>query len=631
MFHKVLAALVISGVIVFSFFQFYQFLKKRIVTSDLKKVTERRIGDFLKAPVKVDRITVGFLKHISLNGLRIERTTKGLPLSVGVKKIVVRYDLFSLIKRNFKIPAEISLDSPRLTLQAFQSPFHIFETNLLKSDRGVVTRFEFEDGSFQMPLFGSEEMLSLSRIEGRAMPKKGDLFDVRFKAALAGSFKGNVLAYGEVNPVSKQYHLEINLDQVSSVEGSQLPISNLNGFLEIEQDTVRIRKMSFSFRGIACELSGQIQHLFSPKPVFELSLQIRQGVVPVIIRLNSDFEREKFSARLEFLNQTYQFEGSLVGLPLDFRIPAFKLNDRYEGSARFNSRGQIYWVETVYQNQRFRMDFSFKGLRSKLQFKLDHYSIFDFDLVTFATADVRPFDSEWQKGNLVFEANIQTEYLIFQYQPLRDFKATAVISLKGVRHILAQWGNVSQLTGEIGFVPSKAQLNLRFGPVAIDEFDYLGSHRLPSSLSGMLQGKMNVEGPLNRLYIDGMVTIADGKVGTLNYDSAVINFAGHLPYLRLNDSKIVKGKNTFGLAGGFDFSLQNFMRGIEVDNSEHIIIWRGLEMSSELEESGPFRTESQTLGRIQAEYELGSRTSLQATAEEDETKTEVGVGPKFKF
>ena len=161
MIRKLLIASVISGIIVLSFFEFYQYLKARIVTSDLKKVTEQRIGAFLKAPVEVDQITVGLLKHISLSGLKIRQTQKGFPLLIGVKKIVVRYNLLSFLKRNFRIPTEIFLDAPRLTLKTFQSPQSIFETNILKSEHGILTRFEFEDGEIQMPWFGSEENFSL--------------------------------------------------------------------------------------------------------------------------------------------------------------------------------------------------------------------------------------------------------------------------------------------------------------------------------------------------------------------------------------------------------------------------------------------------------------------------------------
>lgn len=632
MIRRLLLASLVSGVIVLVFFQFYHFLKAKIATSDLKKITERRIGAFLKVPVHVDQITVGLLRHISLSGLKIEHTQEGFPLLIGVKKIVVRYDLLSLIKRNFRIPTEIFLDAPRLTLEAFQSPSTIFDTNILKSDHGILTRFEFEDGEIQIPWFGSQATFSLVGIEGKAIPKKGDLFDVRFKAHLAGGFKGAVLAYGEVNPVSKAYHMELNLDGISAAKDSQIPLSHLKGLVEFEQDTVRIRNMSFLFRGIVCELSGEVQHIFSPKPIFHLSLKIKEGMMPIHSEINANFETETLSGRVEYANQKHEFAGTIQGLPMNFKIPEFKLNGIYHGSAQFDSKRSIYWIELIYKQQRFRFHFSFKGLTSKLQFKLDHFDIFGFDLVSLATVDLKPYEEEWQKGNHIFEAQIQTEYLIFHFQPLRDFKGTAHISLNGIQDISAHWGAMSQVNGEIFFGPTpKAYLSLAVGPVSLEEFDYLGQHRLPSSLTGSLHGKLNARGPLNQLYVEGALTITDGKVGSLKYDTAVINFSGRPPYLVLKDSKVMRGKNTFGLKGGFDFRLQNFMQGVKVENSEHIVVWRGLEMSSELE-SNETQKKSEPLSRLQAEYQFNNRTSLRVTAEEDEAQTEyVGVGPKLKF
>ncbi len=633
MIRRLLLASLLSGVIVLCFFQFYHFLKARIITSDLKKVTEGRISAFLKVPVKVDQITVGLLKHISLSGLKIERTRKGFPLLIGVKKIVIRYDLLSLIKRNFRIPTEIFLDTPRLTLQAFQSPDTIFDTNILKSEHGILTRFEFEDGEIQMPWFGSEATFSLVGIEGKAIPKKGDLFDVRFKANLAGGFKGAVLAYGEVNPETKMYHLELSLSDISATKDSQIPLSDLKGIVEFEHDTVRIRNMSFLFRGIPCEMSGEVQHIFSPKPVFHLSLKIKEGTIPIHSQMDANFETGTVSGFIEYAAEKYQFAGILEGLPMNFKIPAFKLNSTYDGSAQFDSQKNMYWLELIYKHQRFRLNFSFKGLTSKLQFKLDHFDLFGFDLVSFVSINLKPFEEEWQKGNHVFEAQIQTEYLIFHFQPLRDFKGTAHLSLRGIHDLSANWGSVSRVNGEIRFgqVP-QANLNLIVGPVNLEEFDYLGNHRLPSSLTGRLEGRLNAQGPLSRLYLNGMLTIADGKVGSLKYDTAEINFSGYLPYLALKDSKVLKGKNTFGLKGGFNFALQNFMKGVQVDNSEHIVVWRGLEMSSELEDANAVRKGTNTLGQIQAEYQFSDRTSLHVKAEKDQSQTEyVGVGPKLKF
>src|SRR3989338_4314680 len=357
MIRRLLAAAVICCVIVFFFFQFYHFLKRRVVMSDLKAVTEKRIGAFLKAPVHVDRISIGLLKHISLSGLKITHTSKGYPLLLGAKKIIVRYDLLSFIKRNFRIPAEIFLDAPRLTFRAFQSPGTLFDLALLKSDRGILTRFEFEEGEIQLPWIGHKQ-LHLTKIEGLATPKKGNVFDLRFKSRLVDAASGSLLAYGEIDPNQKTYHLEITLDEVSFSQAGQVPISGLKGTVELENDMIRIRKVEFLFRGVPCELSGEVRDVFSPKPLFAVSILIKEGKLPVRLDLQADFKMETVGGRIRFADRQFQFKGSLVGEPVAFQIPSLNVNDLYQASAQFDIEKGIYRFKAEREGERFRLDFS---------------------------------------------------------------------------------------------------------------------------------------------------------------------------------------------------------------------------------------------------------------------------------
>ena len=643
---KLGAVLLVSGLIIFSFFQFYYFLEKRIVTSDLKAVTEKRIGAFIKAPVHVERISVGFLKHISLSGLQISRTQGDYPVVIGVKKMVVRYDLASFLKRNFRIPAEIFLDAPRLTLQALRLSGNLFELNLLRSDHGILTRFEFEEGDIQLPWFRAGEKLSLAKVEGRMVPKKGDIFDVRFKSRLAGVASGSLLAYGEVDPSKKSYHLEVTLKDAQFSDASQIPITQANGTFEFENETVRIRKFRFLFRGIPCELSGEIQNVFSKKPILAVSVNVQEDKLSIHSDIRADFSGETVSGNVRFLDREYRFSGSLAGHPADFQISHLMINDLYETSGQFNIEKGIFRIQTKHQKERLEFDFSMGDFAWRLNFKLDHFNLFGFDLVTYATLELAPHEETWRKGVHIFEAHLKTDYLIFQYQPLRDFKASARLSVDGLDGILAEWGNVSELRGKIAFgrIP-EADLVLRAGPVSLSEFDSFGAH--PISLHGVFEGKLGIRGPLERPDLDGTFTIEKGMAGSLKYDRAIVNFSGQLPYLTLKDSKIWKGKNSFLLKGGFDFALPNFLEGVQVDNVEHIVIWKGLELSSEFVDSafaarkvadGLSLAHSQELNptsgvsRMEAEYKLGERTSLHVTAEEDQAKKEyLAVGPKVKF
>src|SRR3989338_628883 len=624
---KLIATVLLASLLVFSFFQFYNFLKKRIVTSDLKAAAEKRISAFLKVPVHVDRISVGILRHISVSGLQINPTKKGTPIFVGVKKIIVRYDLLSFLKRNFRIPTEIFLDAPHLNWQAFQSPGSIFEIGFLKSDRGILTRFEFEEGEVQLPWFRPNEKLNLTAISGKAIPKKGDAFDIRFKSHVSGAVLGLVSGFGEIDNRKKHYRLEMILDDLAFSSVSQIPISHLNGSVQLEDDTVRIRKVRFLFRGIPCELSGEIQNIFSESPIFLFTLRIREGKVSIRSDVRLNFKEETLSGVIQFADREFRFLGSISGTSTHFTIPHLSINGLYDASGEFDLKQGIYRIDVEHENQRFGVEFFLKNFDWQLVFKLDHFKLFNFDLVTYATAHLKPNEEAWQKGLHIFDMDIKTDYLIFQHQPLRDFRGSGHLSVNGIDRIAAQWGNVSKLEGKVSFgADPQGDLVLRAGPVSLSEFKSFGSHPLSFSLNGTLEGKLEAAGSLNQLDFTGAFNIENGRAGDLKYDRAVINFLGQLPYLVLHDSKIIKGKNSFVLKGGLNFASPNFLESIQVDSSERVVIWKGMELTSQSKDPSSIKGDnnffSAARSKIEAEYQFGERTSLNVTAEEGQTKKE---------
>ena len=635
MIRRLIAALVLCGVLTFLLFQFYHFLKKRIATSDLKAVTEKRISALLKAPVHVNQISVGLLKHISLSGLEINQKGTGRPVLIGINKIVVRYDLFSFLKRNFRIPAEIFLDSPRLTLGAFQDPQNLLDLSFLKSNRGILTRFEFEGGQVELPWVREDEKLRLEDFEGQAVPKKGDRFDVRFKARLSGVASGSLLSYGEINLSEKKYHLELNLDRVAFSDESGIPVRDLKGKVEWENDTLKIRETRFLFRGIPCELSGEVRRAFSDQPAYVFSFSLQEKSMTVRVDAMIDFKTHVIEGAIQTPFEKYRFLGSVQGKPADFQMTELAINDIYQASGRFDSKNRTYEIKWGREGERYEAAFSMGDFLWILTVKLDHYQFFDFDVVTSAVIRLVPDDGSWREGEHVFQAEMKTDYFIFQYHPLRDFQATAKLSARGIDDLLARWGQVSELRGRLTFeaVP-KTEAVLRIASLELNALAALGIHPLPSSLEGTFEGQLEIKGPLENPSLNGAFAVSKGSIGSFKYDQASMNFSGRLPYLILNDSKVWVGKNAFKLSGGLDFRLGNFFEGIKIESSENIVLWRGLELSSSLKEVPveQLRSGAGAVARVEADYKLTDRSSLRVTAEEDQSNKEyVAAGPKLKF
>ena len=348
-----------------------------------------------------------------------------------------------------------------------------------------------------------------------------------------------------------------------------------------------------------------------------------------------DFKTQGIEGAIQTPFEKYRFLGSIQGKPADFQITELVINDMYQASGRFDSKNRTYEIKWGREGERYEAAFSMADFLWMLTVKLDHYQFFDFDVVTSAVIRLEPDDSKWHGGEHVFQAEMKTDYLIFQYHPLRDFKATAKLSARGIDEFLAHWGQVSELRGRLSFeaVP-KAEAVLRVAPLELNALAALGIHPLPQSLEGTFEGQLEIKGPLENPNLNGAFAVSRGSICSFKYDQASMNFSGQLPYLILNDSKGWVGKNSFKLSGGLDFKLGNFLEGVKIESSENIVLWRGLELSSSLKEVPVERLRSGAgaVARVEADYKLTDRSSLRVTAEEDQSDKEyVTAGPKLKF
>lgn len=627
MIRKIALVMILSVVIALCFLQVYHFLKTKIVTTDFKALTEKRMGEFLHARVRVSSISIGFIRHISVRDLEIDRSKTDYPFLIGVKKIIFRYDFSDFFKRNFRFPQRVFLDSPRLTLQALESPGSLFDTRLLEGEHGIATRFDLEGGEIDLPTGLLASAVKLAHIQGHAVPVKGNSFRISLRGSLEGMLKGDLSVHGTADPVSKQTNLTLNFFGVGAADYESFPLSGLNGSMELVGSQLNIPSLQFKFRGIPCKLSGSIDRIFSDTPVLRLLFSVDEGALAFRSQVNADLGEELFSGTVQLFDEKQHFSGVVIKEEGGFRVPQVTFDNGYEGSGQFNLRTGTYRVKAAKGKERFSAALSHNGFAGLLFFQLDHIPLFGFDLVTYGDLEFKPEEGTLQTDNPVFRVELRTDYLIFQHQLLRDFEMTARFSRFEVEDIVARWGRVSELRGKILFkrVP-EGDLILRAGPITLAELHAFGSHPLPQSLEGVLQGKLNIRGALVRPDLEGAFTVRDGAIDGLSYDLATIHFTGNLPYLALEDSKVVKGKNSFVLKGALDFSLRNFLQGTKLINSEQVVVWKGLTLSRELEEK------SGSAPQMDMAYQMGEKTSIHVTAKSEQDKEEyLAVGPKVKF
>ena len=221
----------------------------------------------------------------------------------------------------------------------------------------------------------------------------------------------------------------------------------------------------------------------------------------------------------------------------------------------------------------------------------------------------------------------------------------ASISREGIQNIRAIWGDASELEGVLNFEPKPVMdVRLQIGQIDLKQFGSFGTHPLSRSMTGTISGKVEARGPVKKPELKGSVMINHGVAGRLQYDRAEVHFQGELPYLWIEDSRVWVGKNSLILKGGLDFTLKNFVKGIQVESPEHLLIWKGLELGSEEEMMGTDKGEQIVRvgggsnkgmaggAKVEAEYQLNQSASIQMVAGQDKEKQEyLTLGPKMKF
>ena len=88
---KILFTIISCVSIAAMIFLVFSYFHRQEIFTEVKRVTEAKIGDLLRAKVSIDKIKIGVLNEISLSQFRInERRKNSLFSFVNVKKIVLR-------------------------------------------------------------------------------------------------------------------------------------------------------------------------------------------------------------------------------------------------------------------------------------------------------------------------------------------------------------------------------------------------------------------------------------------------------------------------------------------------------------------------------------------------------------
>jgi len=605
----------------------YREIQTRLARSEVRDFLERKASEILKTEVKIGRIRYLPLAGISLQEIRLKPSQGPLAFSVGrVERLVLSYGLLNLVQRNFYIPSTLRLDSPQIQFVSARAPFPFVESGISPSE-GMPARMMIHQGEFHYP-WGEEELI-LSKVHFEASPDVRGEIQVKLISELAGIARGKVEIRGVTDPTFHHYELRVSLENVAFLPESRFPLQKLSGNLQVSEKMIRLFGLTSFLHNWEVHWKGEI-HDWQTTPKVDLEVVRKKGKPSFRLSLQMDFSSGKLQGEWSWAGQVYPFRGEGVQEEKKVLFTSLEMPHQYRGKGQIDLTNGDYdfWLER--DRRRFHLHSNVNRAEFETDFRLDHASISHLDWVISGKARFTPLPKRAGDGGPRFGGEVQTDYLIVEFEPLQDFRGTFELSPEEIEAIDFRWSRVFHLGGRILFRGGEPRedLALRIEGFPLATIQELGGRPLPRNLTGNLEGKLKLKGELARPEIQGYFTIKDGTIEKLDFDRAIIQFRGFPPYLRLYDSKIFKGRNTLKMTGAIDLTLQNLFHGIQIRGADHLVIWKGMSFYWKEGESA-IQGEKPLGKKVAVGLELGTGVSDSQGEEREESRAV--LGPKLKF
>ncbi len=632
-FFLVLALALIAGAVLANV------LLSRIARSEeFRRFAEQKVGEYLKAKVHIGEIKPYRFDQIALDKIIIETTTpgKGSQL-IRVDRLLFRYDLRQLWNRRFDAPAAVALNNPTLLIEQDQFPYRYFENGPNNGSGFSVPTLDFKGGEIRylLPSIGKE--ILLREVEGKITSSTDGRVRMDVRAKASGVLEGRVSIHGTIRPFENTHDLWLELGSMKFSQDIPLPFKEMKGKVHWVGRDLFFDDLQALLYGWQTNISGAFLNR-EGQP--EVSSHMKVGKEKPWVKL--DFLLNLFQQNLQgdiliAGGQPFHFGGRVHQEGKRFIMDSLKMDRGYHGRGAMDFATGNY--DLIFENgktKRAEVHSNLRGLEFAIAFHLDHFKVFNLDLVTQGKIFLHAVSTRWKDRSFMFKGALETDYFILERQPYDDLRGVFDVSPYGISGIRVGWGEKFRLTGQVIFPGRKPQAKLA---LHVDDFD-LGhvkeflARPLPKELGGILRGKLGIEGDFMKPEFNGVFNVRDGRWGRLYYDRGIFQLRGIPPYLPLQDSKIWKGRTTLYLKGALDLRLDNIFAGVKIDTPDNLVIWKGLEAVAHSKDGSVEVSRSKPGG-------WGEFSLLEATADttdasketrnDDEERTTVKVGPKLKF
>lgn len=188
--------------------------------------------------------------------------------------------------------------------------------------------------------------------------------------------------------------------------------------------------------------------------------------------------------------------------------------------------------------------------------KVEHLKLGAYDIVCDVVSKITAVNNQPDPGGNYIMGEFETKNLILNYKPFPDFKVRYKIRDGSLDIEDAKIGEAFRLNGSaLVRYPYTMDMVLAANNVSLTWLlQSLGMQDGSSVLSGTLNGKFGLKGPVAGLKLNAHMEIRKGTIATLDFESLSATIKGDLPFVRIEDSRVTRESGYFSIAGEMDLS-----------------------------------------------------------------------------
>lgn len=216
--------------------------------------------------------------------------------------------------------------------------------------------------------------------------------------------------------------------------------------------------------------------------------------------------------------------------------------------------------------------------------KVNHIKLSGVDIVCEAALKNRILKNDNVKGATYMEGEAETRSLVLNYSLFPDVRArykfyNGLLDIEDLKV-----GKDLDVRGRVSLRdPYNINLTCSTDNASISAIMSYFGLRSNDILTGTLNAKVELKGPARKLKSSARVSLRQGTIGPLDFDSLEATFKGEGPIIRIDDSRITRKSGYFSLAGEMDLrkiGKAAIFQQIQLVTDDSAINWDGLSSSS---------------------------------------------------